>query len=140
MEVTLYWFAICTVALFFKMFALSCYQGYHRIGKRSFKIPEDARLAGSTPLQEELPQVQRAARAWQNDLENIPVFFALGLVYMLVDAPSSVAPALFLIFTASRILHTVFYLAALQPWRTIAYAVGITCLLWMSISILLVLA
>jgi glutathione S-transferase len=139
MDIALHWFAICTVVLFFKMLALSFYQGYHRIGKASFKVPEDARLMGRTALTEELPQVQRAARAWMNDLENIPIFLFLGLIYMLVEAPGAVAPALFLIFTAARILHTVFYLTAMQPWRTIAYGVGLACLLWMSVGILLTL-
>ena len=27
-------------------------------------------------------------------------------------------------FTVARILHTLFYLNAMQPWRTIAYTVG----------------
>lgn len=130
------WYAVSTVLLFVKMFAISLYQGYHRIGKRTFKTPEDAALAGRRAATEELPQVQRAAHAWRNDLENIPIFFALGVAYVWVEASPVLAPWLFLVFTTARYLHTVFYLSALQPWRTAAYGVGIVCLLTMCVMII----
>ncbi|SHF37254.1 glutathione S-transferase [Modicisalibacter ilicicola DSM 19980] len=126
-----YWYAISAVVLFFKMFANSLYQAYHRIGKQAFKTPEDARFVGRTPLDEELAPVQRAAMAWRNDLENIPIFLALGVAYGWVGASPGAAGWLFMTFTAARILHTIFYLMALQPWRTIAYGVGILCLFGM---------
>ena len=56
-----YWYAVASVLLFFKMFAISAYQGFHRIGKATFKTPEDAAFVGRQPAEEELPQVQRAA-------------------------------------------------------------------------------
>ncbi|MBW7471691.1 MAPEG family protein [Marinobacter sp. F4218] len=131
-----YWYAIASVLLFFKMFAISAYQGFHRIGKLTFKIPEDAAFVGREPAEEELPQVQRAARAWLNDLENIPVFLALGVAYIWVEATSGMAPWLFMVFTAARYLHTLFYLGGIQPWRTVAYAVGVVCMFIMSFQIL----
>lgn len=136
MDTVLDWFAVCAVLLFLKMFALSLMQGYHRIGKRQFPNPEDAAVVGRRPVTEDLPEVQRAQRAWRNDLENIPVFFALGLIYVLVDASPQAAPSLFVTFTASRYVHSVTYLLALQPWRTLAYGIGIGCLFGMSFSIL----
>lgn len=63
MDETVYWYSLATVLLFFKMFATSAYQGFHRIGKNTFKTPEDAAFVGQEPAQEELPQVQRAAKA-----------------------------------------------------------------------------
>lgn len=122
--------------LFFKMFAVSLHQGYHRIGKLTFKNPEDAGFVGKAPADEELPQVRRAAQVWLNDLENIPIFLALGIAYVLVNAAPSHAPWLFMTFTVARILHTLTYLLGLQPWRTIAYSVGIGCMIWMSVNIL----
>jgi uncharacterized MAPEG superfamily protein len=133
---TLYWFAVCVVALFAKMLAVSLYQGWHRIGKLSFKNEEDARFAHRQPLEQELPQVRRAQQVWLNDLENIPIFIALGLIWLWLGAPAQVAPALFVAFTAARILHTVFYLARLQPWRTLAYTAGLVVLVWMCAAIL----
>lgn len=137
MDETVYWFALATVLLFFKMFATSGYQAYHRIGKKTFSIPEDAAFAGQKPASEELPQVRRAAKAWMNDLENIPIFLGLGIVYILVSAPPASAAWLFMGFTIARYLHTLFYLAGIQPWRTLAFAVGIVCLFTMSIQILM---
>ncbi|MBW4650883.1 MAG: MAPEG family protein [Kastovskya adunca ATA6-11-RM4] len=136
MKSALYWYSICTVVLFLKMFALSSYQGFHRISKLTFKNPEDAAVVGKSPATEELPQVQRAAQAWLNDLENIPIFLGLAIAYVLIGASPEAASWLFLTFTIARIFHSLTYVLGLQPWRTIAYAVGIVCLLGMSGTIL----
>lgn len=74
-----------------------------------------------------------------NDLENIPVFWALGAAYIFVEASPGAAAGLFMTFTAARVLHTFFYLSALQPWRTLAYTVALVCLFGMAIQILLAL-
>lgn len=135
------WYALSAVVLFLKMWALSLYQAYHRIGKRAFKVPEDARLVGNTPQEEELPQVQRAAQAWRNDLENIPIFLALAVAYVWVGATPYAAGWLFSIFVVARILHTVCYLMGLQPWRTLAYGVGLLSLLgvcWQIVTALII--
>ena len=120
-----YWYAVASVLLFFKMFAISAYQGFHRIGKLTFKTPEDAAFVGREAAKEELPQVQRAARAWLNDLENIPIFLGLGVAYIWVGASPGWAMWLFL--------------AGIQPWRTVAYAVGVVCMFIMSTQILVAL-
>lgn len=139
MEEPVYWYAVAAVLLFAKMWAISLYQGYHRISKRTFKNPEDARLAGKTPAQEELPQVQKAGKAWSNDLENIPIFLGLGVAYVLVEASSGLAVWLFMTFTLARYCHTLCYLAGLQPWRTISYGIGLLCMIFMCVQILLAL-
>lgn len=136
METPLHWYALSAVLLFFKMFGISLYQGWHRISRKQFKTPEDAAFAGSAPAAEELPQVQRAAKAWANDLENIPIFLLLGVAYVQLGLSASAAPWLFGLFVAARYAHTLCYLAGLQPWRTIAYSVGIGCTLWISVMIL----
>lgn len=136
MEEPVFWYAVASVLLYVKMFATSLYQGFHRITKMTFKTPEDAALAGKTPAQEELPQVQKAGKAWSNDLENIPIFLALGVAYVLVGASSGLAGWLFMTFTVARYCHTIFYLAELQPWRTIAYGVCTLCMIAMCVLIL----
>ncbi|MFC4257730.1 MAPEG family protein [Marinobacter lacisalsi] len=40
-----------------------------------------------------------------------------------------------LIFTGARYLHTLFSLCAVQPWRTVAFVVGVVCMLVMSFQI-----
>ncbi|MBD2533628.1 MAPEG family protein [Nostoc flagelliforme FACHB-838] len=139
MATAIHWYSLCAVTLFLKMFALSAYQGFHRLSRRTFVNPEDAEVFNKPPASAELPQVQRAAKAWLNDLENIPIFLGLGTAYVLTGASPEAATWLFSTFTIARILHTLMYLLGLQPWRTIAYAVGIFCLLGMSLNIGLVL-
>lgn len=136
MNTVVEWYALSTVLLFLKMFATSLYQGFHRISKRAFVTPEDAALVGRPALTEELPQVRRASRAWLNDLENIPIFLASGAGYIWVEASPAAAAWLFPVFVAARYSHTLFYLAGMQPWRTIAYGVGISSQLAMCIQII----
>ncbi|QBF27292.1 MAPEG family protein [Pseudomonas tructae] len=122
-------YALCVVALFVKMLAISCYQGFYRISRLTFKNPEDASLVGREASAQELPQVRRAAQAWANDLENIPLFFVLGALCLVFNPPFMLTAGLMVLFTAARLVHTLTYLARWQPWRTLAYAVGILCLL-----------
>ncbi len=140
MENSLDWYSLSVVLLFLKMFSLSAYQGFYRLSRGIFTNPEDAQCYSKLPKQEEeLPQVVRGAKAWQNDLENIPIFFGLGIAYVLIGASPQAASWLFSIFTIARFFHTLTYLLGLQPWRTIAYAVGILCLMGMSWNICVVL-
>lgn len=137
MDSVIFWYALATVILFIKMAAISVYQGQQRFKFRSYKAAEDARAVGVEPVIEELPQVQRAARAWLNDLENIPAFWALGWVYIVVDASPVVGPWLFMIFTGARVVHTFCHINALQPWRALAFFAGLLMLLVMSAMILI---
>jgi glutathione S-transferase len=139
MENALDWYSLCVVVLFLKMFATSAYQGFYRLSRRVFLNPEDAQVFQKHPAAEELPQVRRASKAWLNDLENIPIFCSLGIAYVFLGAPPKYASWLFSIFTIARLFHTLTYLLGLQPWRTIAYAVGILCLFAMSWNIITVL-
>lgn len=76
----------------------------------------------------ELPQVGRASKAWANDLENIPVFFALGGLCVALQTPAVATAWCFGGFTLARLVHTLTYLAGWQPWRTLAYGLGVVCL------------
>lgn len=122
-------YALCVVVLFLKMFAVSCYQGLFRIRFRAFTNTEDAAVFNRFAREKELAQVTRAARAWANDLESIPAFFALGGLAVAMNAPASVTAWLSVLFTIARVLHTLAYLKGVQPWRTVFYGVGILCLL-----------
>ena len=130
-------YAITPVLLFFKMFCNSAVQGYHRIGKRSFAIPEDARFfGGNEPLAQDLPQVQRASAVWRNDLENIPIFLFLALVYVMIGGSPWAAPYYFGTFVIARFAHMFFYLNAMQPWRFLAFLVGQLASLGLAVQIL----
>lgn len=132
MSILLPAYALCVVILFLKMLGISCYQGYYRISRRTFQNAEDARFVGRQASAEELPQVVRAAKAWGNDLENIPLFFVLGGLCVALDTAASASVAFFCLFTAARVIHTLCYLNQWQPWRTLAYAIALACLLGMA--------
>ena len=128
-------YAICVVALFLKMFAVSCYQGIFRMRFRAFTNIEDAVVFNRVVREKELAQVTRAARAWANDLESIPAFFALGGLAVAMSAHASTTASLSVVFTVARVLHTLAYLNGVQPWRTVFYGVGILCLLGFCVMI-----
>lgn len=122
-------YALCVVVLFAKMLAVSCYQGYFRLRLKAFVNPEDAAVFQRPARATEHPKVVRASRVWANDLENIPVFFALGGLAIALDTSAALCTSLFVLFTLARILHTLAYLARWQPWRTLFYSVATACLL-----------
>ena len=122
-------YALCVVVLFLKTFLVSCYQGYHRLRFVAFTNPEDAAVFRRIAQDVERPQVIRAAKVWANDLENIPMFFALGGLAVALEAATLPVLWLSVVFTVARVLHTLAYLRGLQPWRTLFYGIGVICLL-----------
>ncbi|WP_442512814.1 MAPEG family protein [Pseudomonas promysalinigenes] len=130
-------YVLCVVVLFLKMFAVSCYQGWFRLRHRAFTTAEDAAVFKRAPCEAELAQVNRASRAWANDLENIPTYFALGGLAIAVNAPATATAVLSILFTVARVLHTVAYLKGMQPWRTAFYGIGILCLLGFCTSLIM---
>jgi uncharacterized MAPEG superfamily protein len=119
-------YALTTIVLALKMSANSMVQALTRLPNKAFVNPEDARLfgAGAAPLADELSMVKRAAAAWRNDLENIPIFLFLALIYAIVGLSTTAFVIYCAVFTLARILHTIFYLRAMQPGRTIMYFIG----------------
>ncbi|WP_339532646.1 MAPEG family protein [Pseudomonas mucidolens] len=129
MSSALHVYAACVLVLSGKMWAISCYQGFFRLRQRAFTNPEDAGFFGRNANLQEWPEVSRAAKAWANDLENIPLFFVLGGLCLALHTPSVATAWLCALFSVARVLHSVMYLRGRQPWRTLAYAVGMICLL-----------
>jgi glutathione S-transferase len=137
MDTSLDYLAVSAVVLFWKMFAVSMSQGYFRFTSKKFVNPEDAKaFGGLEPASAESPGVLRAQAVWRNDLENIPIFLALGLLYVMLEASPTAAPWYFGVFTASRIIHTISYMMGLQPWRFLAFSTGVACLIGMSTMVL----
>lgn len=137
MSSTLSIYTLCVLLLCLKMLAISCYQGFHRLRHLAFSNPEDAGFFQRTANAEELPAVRRAARAWSNDLENIPLFFVLGGLCVALHTPWLPTVMGLCLFTVARLLHTLMYLGARQPWRTLAYALGLVSLLHLAVLVAL---
>lgn len=117
-------FALALVALFLKVTLTSMLQVGSRFRSRMFTVPEDAALLGIPARPEESSFVRRCASVWRNDVENLPLFLALALAYVLAGAPLGAAQALFGAYVVIRYAHTAVYLAGLQPWRMVAYLLG----------------
>ena len=96
--------------------------------------PEDYAAVGASPQGgRSLPdeRIERLRRALLNDLENIPPFFGVGLIYALSGPSLGMARLLIGGFALSRIAHTIFYVRGLQPHRSVAFMLGMTFLPWM---------
>lgn len=70
-------------------------------------------------------------------MENIPLFFSVGLVYVLSGASLMGALILCGLFTVARVAHTFAYLNHLQPARAICFGVGGVSTLLMIFRIIL---
>jgi uncharacterized MAPEG superfamily protein len=130
-------YAICTAVLVIKMLLTANATGMLRTVRKVYATPEDYRFFGQDPVARRDEDVERTRRAHQNDLENVLPFFALGLVYALTAPSYGVAATLFTAFTLARIAHTATYLAGLQPWRSIAFAIAQIALYVMAIATLI---
>lgn len=117
-------FSFALIALFAKTTMTSLLQVSARFRTRSFSAPEDAKLAGVPWSNAEAGLVQRCSSVWRNDTENLPLFLALSLVYVLLGAPLDGAGKLFGAYVVLRYAHTVAYVLALQPWRALLYLGG----------------
>ena len=84
----------------------------------------------------EAAAVDHALRIQRNDAENVPTFYALGLVYVLSGASATGAFWYFWTYTVARVLHTVMFMSHLQPYRAICFVVGMLCQVGMAFSIL----
>jgi uncharacterized MAPEG superfamily protein len=118
-------YSISLIILLIKYFASSL------MGSNpNLKLPEDK--------QEKVDQDEdKSKRKWRvtaNDVENIPLdlsvfLFAFLLTCFAILSKEGGSEALGLtilicLYTFGRILFMIFYLAALQPWRSIAFLIG----------------
>jgi prostaglandin-E synthase 1 len=131
-------FAVCSAVLCIKMIAVGHYTGLTRIRRKVYLNPEDAKafskMDETTTV--EHPDVDRGLRAHRNDLESTLPFLGIGLVYILMGPPVLLAQVLFIAFTVLRCLFGVFYIRAMQPWRSLSFTLGELCVLIMLIQIL----
>lgn len=127
-------FAFWYLILVLKMLMLIFRTSATRMRLSSFASPEDyAAVGASAPAAVAGPdeRVERPRRALQNDLENILPFFGVGLIYALSGPSLGMARLLIGGFALARVAHTIFYLRGMQPHRSVAFVVGMVCLVCM---------
>ncbi len=116
---------IFSVLLVLKMGAVAFATANTRRKAKVVLNPEDTKVnPGAHAGGEEAPETLRAKRAHQNDVENIPGFLVLALLFTLTGCSATAGWAYFGVYFVARTLHTFFYLNALQPFRTAAFFVG----------------
>ncbi len=84
--------------------------------------PEDGARYGVPVLEIDPPNVARLLRAHRNAEATIYPFLLLGLLYVLAGGRAAIAIPIFAVFVVARIVHSIVYLRAMQPWRSIAFA------------------
>jgi prostaglandin-E synthase 1 len=132
-------YALCAAILGLKMLFSAIYTGIQRQRHQGYINAEDARAFGRSGARagtEEAPAVAHALRIQRNDLENIPLFLAIGLVFVLAGAAPLWALVWCWTFTLARIFHTIAYTWNLQPWRAVFYGIGTLALLAMIVHII----
>jgi len=116
---------VFSVLLVLKMIALVFVTGYQRLRSKVVLNPEDVGVVPWAHVEpQEAPGTLRAKRAHLNDLENIPVFLILALLFTLSGGSTLGGWAYFGTYFVARVFHSVCYLRAMQPWRTVAFGVG----------------
>jgi len=104
--------------------------------------PEDLKAgpANRNPRPEQLdihPDVDRSRRIHRNDLENIPAFLAIGLVFVAVAPPLVTAQWLMYGFVAARLAHFIAYSTAQRhEVRAAFYTIGSLIVIAMAIWVL----
>jgi len=107
-----------------------------------FVNPEDAKAgpANPKPRAGQLDindKVDRSRRIHRNDLENIPAFLAIGLLFALINPPLAAAQGLLYGFVAARLLHTLAYSTAQRhEVRATFYSIGSLIVIAMAVWVL----
>lgn len=114
----------CSTVCFLKMAMMGPLTGRQRIKNKAFANEEDVAVFGGDKVALNHPAVEKLRRNHLNDLENIPMFVALGGLYVLTRPDEYCAKTHFIVFTLSRLGHTIAYQTGYTRARAICYAVG----------------
>ena len=80
---------------------------------------------------------ERWRRIVMNDLENIPIGLIILWVNPLCEANGIVTSICAISFVVCRILHTILYAYSLQPFRSIAFTIGVLSIFAASINLII---
>lgn len=129
-------YAVCTLVLLLKYTFSSLYA---LNWENRMQEDHDAFGAEIIPVPTNLKRRERVAA---NNLENIPfnmaIFWGAFVVQCFCNATghgdleTTLLTYIFLIYTISRILYSICYLYGLQPFRTLFYSVGLSCVISVS--------
>jgi len=130
-------FAFYATVVLVKTLAMSLLTSVHRFSNGVFANEEDAKGFGVKKLVHDNESVERVRRNHLNDLENVPAFILIGLLYVATNPTPNLALWHFRVFAIARILHTFIYqLRVPQPARSFAFGIGLTVCASMSYQVL----
>ncbi|XP_031556081.1 microsomal glutathione S-transferase 1-like [Actinia tenebrosa] len=132
-------YAFYSSFLLLKLFAVVFLIVFYRITKKIFPSEEDYHddpKGEKKMIERSHPGLDRVRRMHQNDLENIPIFILLGMLYVLSDPAYSTAIIVFRIFGAARFIHSVAYFFALTSPRGMSWMVGMICNIFLAVQVL----
>lgn len=107
-----------------------------------YASPEDLRrtLLNPAPDPRQLAPddyVERSRRMHRNDLENIPAFLAIGILFVLIEPPLIWAQIFFYGFVAARAAHAIAYATARNhETRATFYTIGSLIVMAMAVWVL----
>lgn len=132
----LHLFILAAAILGLHMLLLALWTGTVRALRKEWINVEDARLNKGKQVEVDHVDVARVKRAHQNAMENALPFFVIGFFYALTGPSRTAALIYFGVFVAVRLLHTFFYLAGVQPFRTLSFGVGVLATFGMGVQII----
>merc|ERR1712142_257989 len=116
--------------------------GYYRVTRGAYLNREDAKNQlgnNEETIKKALApnaDVERVCRMHRNDLENIPIFLIMALLYVTTNPDPDVAKYHFYTFTASRLGFSLAYLTESRV-RGLFFMGGLASLLSMTVRLLL---
>jgi microsomal prostaglandin-E synthase 1 len=117
-------YVVTCIVLCSNLLFLWAYSGSVRAGTKLVVNPEDAAVFKFTLADIDPPAVARVLRAHRNAQAIIFPFTLLALLYVLAGGSARVGIPILVVFAGARLAHSMAYLRAKQPGRTIAFVVS----------------
>ncbi|CAF1033554.1 unnamed protein product [Rotaria magnacalcarata] len=143
------WFMFIMVIRRFVMLLVAGVSGRNRPFPTGSRVPEDSILKRKAQMESsttetvhvEFTKDARVNKTIGNDSENDTYFLILLLataVFSDEDSRNSTRTIVYgLIYLVARIFYALAYIMALQPWRTLTYALGFACTLACSLDLVI---
>ncbi len=108
------------------MILLDSYSGVVRAkSKTAVNIEDTSTVSKGAKLVDADPDgVARVMRAHRNMVANAVPFLILSFIWVLLGATVGTAQIVFGVFVGARLIHSVAYVSAKQPFRTLSFAIG----------------
>jgi uncharacterized MAPEG superfamily protein len=129
-------YALSSALVALQLILIAFWTGAVRTKSKQYVLAEDRVVIKGDRVEAEGEAVRRVKAAHQNALENAVPFFIVGALYIATGGTKLGAQAYCFTFLAMRIIHTLVYLAGLQPWRTISFGVGALCVVGMGVHVI----